>query len=379
MSINLSRNTRLWISTVTTGHNNANTFEIPVQEGYSLSQSVTSSDVMVEEAGPTPTRGSKRFNETMDPVDWSFTTYTTPYEDTNHYTCDMLLWHALANADGTATDFDNTTTTSTVFGDGTAFNVGFTNNSAHVLTKLYLYFKIDNQTYFVDAAQVSQAEVSIDIADIGQVAWSGQALSYAPIADPAFMAATGLSLDEASPSATSNFVKIPAVKSYLINKLTIMNMTADVAPSANNNYGIPITGANLTINNNITYLTPSTLAQVDKPVGSFTGSFEVSGSIEAYLKDTGGTGSAASKYGSAELLQHMLSNVAGAVTNAANIVLNVGGLTGARMEVTIPLAHLAVPDLSVDDVVSTSFEFKGIPSSSSLISGDEVSLKFYAS
>ena len=75
----------------------------------------------------------------------------------------------------------------------------------------------------------------------------------------------------------------------------------------------------------------------------------------------------------------MLSNVAGAVTNAANIVLNVGGITGARMEVTIPLAHLAVPDLSVDDVVSTSFEFKGIPSSSSLISGDEVSLKFYAS
>jgi hypothetical protein len=158
-----------------------------------------------------------------------------------------------------------------------------------------------------------------------------------------------------------------------------MNMTADVAPSANNNYGIPITGANLTINNNITYLTPSTLAQVDKPIGSFTGSFEVSGSIEAYLKDTGGTGSTSSKYGSAELLQHMLSNVAGAVTNAANIVLNVGGITGARMEVTIPLAHLAVPDLSVDDVVSTSFEFKGIPSSSSLISGDEVSLKFYAS
>ena len=255
MSINLSRNTRLWVSTVLTGHDNSNTFEIPLQEDYSLSQSVSSSDVSVEEAGATPTRGSKRFNETLDPVDWSFTTYTTPYLDTNHYITDMMLWHALSNGNLTGTDFTNTSTTSTVYGSTSDFTVGFTNNSAHVLKQIHLYFKIDNQTYLVKSAQVSQADISVDIADIGQVSWSGQALSYEPVSDPAFMdsdGSNGTGLDEAAPTS-GKYVKIPTNKSYLVNKLTVMDMSADVAPGANNNYIIPITGASITINNNVTY------------------------------------------------------------------------------------------------------------------------------
>jgi hypothetical protein len=379
MAINLSRNTRLWVSTVTSGHDNSNTFEIPIQEGYSLSQSVSTSDVTLDEAGPAPTRGSKRFNESLDPVEWSFTTYNTPYlKNTDHFTVDMLLWHSLANKDGIATDFDNSTSTSTVYGDSSSFKVRFNNNSAHVLTKLYLYFKIDNQVYLVSDAQVNQVEISVDISDISQAAWSGQALKYEAIPTPTFMSSAGLDLDEDTPTADS-FVKIPASKNYLVNKLTTMSMNADVAPGVNDNYNIPITGATVTINNNITYLTPSTLAQVDSPIGSFTGSFEVTGSVEAYLRTTpGSTGTSGNPYGAAELLQHMLSNVQGAVTNAANITLNVGGSAGPRIVINIPQAHLSVPDMSVDDVVSTSFEFKGIPSSTNLTSGDEISLDFMA-
>jgi hypothetical protein len=379
MAINLSRNTRLWVSTVTSGHDNSNTFEIPIQEGYSLSQSVSTSDVTLDEAGPAPTRGSRRFNESLDPVEWSFTTYNTPYlKNTDHFTVDMLLWHSLANKDGIATDFDNSTSTSTVYGDSSSFKVRFNNNSAHVLTKLYLYFKIDNQVYLVSDAQVNQVEISVDISDISQAVWSGQALKYEAIPTPTFMSSAGLDLDEDTPTADS-FVKIPASKNYLVNKLTTMSMNADVAPGVNDNYNIPITGATVTINNNITYLTPSTLAQVDSPIGSFTGSFEVTGSVEAYLRTTpGSTGTSGNPYGAAELLQHMLSNVQGAVTNAANITLNVGGSAGPRIVINIPQAHLSVPDMSVDDVVSTSFEFKGIPSSTNLTSGDEISLDFMA-
>jgi hypothetical protein len=375
---------------VETGHDNSNTFEIPVQDGFSLSQSVSTTDVTAEEAGPTPTRGSKRFNESLDPVDWSFSTYINPYidTDTNHYLVDMIMWHALANDNATALDFDDTSTSSTVFGTGTELNVDFTNNIAHTLTQLYLYFRIDTQTYLASKAQVSQAEISIDISDIGMVAWTGQALSYQPIADPTFMDAdgsNGLTYVEttrtvpAAPTA-DKYVKIGVGKEYLVNKLTVMEMNADVAPGTDpslENYAIPITGASITINNNVTYLTPSTLAEVDVPIGSFTGGFEVTGSVEAYLRDAAGaTGAIGLEYGSADLLAHMLADVSGSVTNAANIVLYIGGKTDQQAVVTIPFAHLSVPEVSVDDVVSTSFEFKGIPQSADLLSGDEITLEF---
>ena len=384
MAINLSRNTRLWISTEASGgtHTNANTFEIPVQEGYSFSQSVSTTDVSVEEAGPAPIRGSKRFNASLDPVEWSFTTYMTPYlEGSTHFTVDMLLWHALASSNATVVDLDNGTGTSKVFGDTSSFKVDFENNSAHVLTELYLYFLVDNTMYYIDKVQVGQAEVSIDISDIGQTSWSGQGLTYLPITVPAFVAAGGTSFDETS--VASGYVRVPTNKSYLVNKLTLMSLNSDLAPGlnagVNDNYIIPITSGTVTINNNVTYLTPNTLAEVDNAIGSFTGSFEVTGTIEAYLRDNvGSDGTTGTEYGSANLLAHMLAEVGDAVTNAANIVFQVGGGTGSRAEITIPLAQLSVPSLSIDDVVSTSIEFKGIPSSTDLISGDEISLAFFA-
>jgi len=384
MAINLSRNTRLWVSTVNTGHDNSNTFEIPVQDGYSLSQGVSTSDVSVEEAGPTPARGSRRFNESQDPVDWSFNTYMNPYFSTNTYLVDMIMWQALANAKGAAADFS--AGSGTVTGTPSQFSIDFTNNSAHELVSLYLYFKIDNQTYLVSDAQVSQAEVSVDIADIGMTAWSGQGLKYSPIANPTFMdsdGANGLAYVNTAGTA-DKYVKIGVGKEYLINKLTIMELNSDASGSGNstfNNYAIPITGASVTINNNITYLTPSTLSEVDSPIGSYTGSFDVSGSVEAYLKDNpGATGAigGGNEYSSAELLEHMLGGVSTSVTNAANLVLYIGGKGASTQQaiITIPNAQLSVPEVSVDDVVSTSFEFKGIPQDANMLSGDEITIDF---
>lgn len=377
MSINLSRNTRLWVSTVTSGHNNSNTFEIPVQDGYSLGQSVGTEDVMLDEAGPVPTRGSKRFNTQMEPVDWSFTTYIIPYlSGTDVLLVDMIMWQGLAVKKGLAMDFLDSL--KPIYGDTTKFTVGFEENSAHVLTPLYLYFLIDTQMYRVDAAQVGQAEISVDISDIAQVAWSGQALDLVPIATPSFATSTGAEYDTVAPVADS-FVKVPALKNYLVNKLTIMEVNADVAPTGDDFYNVPITGAGITINNNVTYLTPETLSEVDKPIGSFTGSFEVTGNIDAYLRATGGVGKVGNPYGTQELLQHMLGSGANSVTNAANLVFHIGGNTAGEPAAvfTLPTAQLSVPEFSVDDVISSSMEFKGIPSSTDLKSGTEIYLDFY--
>lgn len=383
MAINLSRNTRLWVSTVNTGHNNGNTFEIPVQEGYTLSQSVASTDISIEEAGPTPTRGSKRFNTNLDPVEWAFATYFNPYidsGDSNHYVVDMLLWHALASSDSTAVDLDNTSTSSQVFGNSTKFQVGFSNNSAHVLTKLYLYFQIDNDVYLVSDAQIGQAEISVDISDIGMVNWSGNGVSYERLsATPAFISGdNGLGFNDGTPTADA-FVGIAANKKYLVNKLTTLDFQSDVSGS-NLHYSVPITGASVSINNNVTYLTPNTLAEVDTPIGSFTGSFEVTGSLEAYMRDTGNDGSTALlAKGTTELLEDMLANT-NKVTNTTNVVMNIGGETSGTQQVKIsmPTVHIGVPEVSVDDVISTSIEFKAIPTSADLQSGDELTIEMTA-
>lgn len=384
MAINLSRNTRLFVSTVESGWTNANTFEIPIQEGYTLSQAVTTSDVGVNEAGPAPVRGSKRFNDALDPVEWAFSTYITPYLHATHskvYVVDALLWQGLAVKRGGALDFENNT--NKLHGDATKFVVDFADNNAHVLTPLFFYFKIDNTWYKVSNAQVGSAEISVDISDIAMVNWGGQATKYETLAGaPAFFSTSG---EYDSDGLINGYVAIPANKKYIVNKLTTMTLEADVAPGTDpalDNYNIPITGASVSINNNITYLTPNTLAEVDQPIGSFTGGFDVTGSLQAYLKtSTAATGAVGAEYSAADLLTHMLSNESlGSVTNSANLVMTIGGTAAgdAKCILTIPTAHLSVPEVSVEDVVSTSIEFKGITSSQDLLSGTEIGIEFKA-
>lgn len=385
MAINLSRNTRLWVSTVDTGNNNSNTFEIPIQEGYSLSQAVSSSDISVSEAGPTPIRGSKRFNDSLEPVEWSFSTYITPYvgavaAGSKVLLVDAILWQALAVKRGATMDFE---AGANVVGDADSFNISFTNNSGHVLTELFLFFKIDNTFYKVKQAQVSSAELSVDIEDIAMISWAGQATEIETLATPPAWVATPVAAGYDAAGVTAGFVPVPVNKKYILNKLTTMTLNApDIAPSQTAltaNYSIPITGASLSINNNITFVTPNTLSEVDKPIGSFTGAFEVTGSIDAYLRtSSGATGAVGLPYTSADLLAHMTSATGLAkVANATAVVISLGGIETGKpaFVITMPTLHLAVPNFNIEDVVSTSIEFKAIPNSADLVSGSELSIE----
>ena len=106
MSVLLLRNTRVWVSTVEAGFTTANTQEILVQDDLSFSQKSATTDINIDEAGPKPTRGSKRFTDAIDPAEFSFSTYILPYLDDKGtagntaddvvLTPDWMLWHALA-------------------------------------------------------------------------------------------------------------------------------------------------------------------------------------------------------------------------------------------------------------------------------------------
>ncbi len=374
LALNLSRNTRVWVSTVKTGHNNTNTWEIGVQDGYSFSQSTSSTDVTVEEAGLAPTRGSKRFNDSLDPVDWSFTTYLRPYKlsathaevglQSMHMMADAILWHSLAS--GSAPDLTDDAGSGDqeppIYGDvATGFTVKFTDNSYHELTELFIYFKVDNTVFLVEEVQVGSAEIGIDISDIGQVAWSGQGTKLVVIAEPAFMTHAGLELVTVSPTPDS-YVANPTESDYLINRYTAMTLESSVS-GAPVNYDIAITAASVSINNNITYLTPTTLGAVDKPIGSFTGTFEVSGSVDCYLNDKAN--------GSLDLFNHLAAFEG--VTSASDLTFYIGGRTELpRIEIGLPTAHLNVPEITTDDVISQSMEFRGISATEELNDGQEI-------
>ena len=82
----------------------ANTFRIGVLDGYSFSQANETTDVTISEAGAAPARGSKRFNDSLAPAEWSFQTYARPFEHGSasyrasgtHDFAENILWAALS-------------------------------------------------------------------------------------------------------------------------------------------------------------------------------------------------------------------------------------------------------------------------------------------
>lgn len=181
MAVSLLRNTRVWVSSVTTGFTDANTKEILIGDDLSFSQGASETDITISEAGATPTRGSKRFIDAINPVEWSFSNYITPLADTltpfTVSTPDYLLWHSLST--GSAPNL--TVNDGGVYQNASNEVVNFTDSSYHELYKLNIYMYVDGVWYAITGAQVDTAEVSVDIADITKVTWSGFGISLAPL------------------------------------------------------------------------------------------------------------------------------------------------------------------------------------------------------
>lgn len=352
MAVSLLRNTRLWVSTVESGFTDANTQEILIGDDLSFSQGASETDITVDEAGPTPTRGSKRFIDAINPAEWTFSNYILPLAGAitpfNIYSPDYMLWQALATG----------STLNTGVNDGGVFQnpsnqiISFIDNKYHELTKLFLYIYVDGTWYKISGAQVDSAEIRVDIADIARVVWTGFGTLLSPLAAQPFDPAL-IGISDAEFLVFQN--------SYIKNKLSILDLKDNSDSKVFS--GVAITGATVTITNNITYLTPNTLGRVDRPIGSFTGSFDVSGSLQCYLDTKVG--------GSSELWQKIVNSMSS--VNSFELVLTVGGKYNTPAPGIIfkmPRAQLSVPELQSDDVLGLNINFKA--QGSSLAAGDEV-------
>lgn len=135
-------------------------------------------------------------------------------------------------------------------------------------------------------------------------------------------------------------------------------------------YTLALTGGSLTVENNMSFLTPEELAVVNRPLPGFAGARQISGTINAYL-NTG-------NYGTAALLKDILEDI-DAVDNSFNMTISVGGSSSTkRVDLQIPTALLVVPTISVEDVIGTEIGFAGQGSSKNLENQDELVVHYIA-
>ena len=390
----------------------ANTFRVGVLDGYSFSQGSESSDVTITEAGATPNRGSKRFNDSLPPAEWSFATYVRPfvhgaasYRVADDHDCvENILWAAMT---GTGLPADSAASGAGVVVGTTAQNgvqIDFEESDLHELMKLNLYFALENTTYRLNDAQIGSAEIDFSIDGIAQITWSGSATTIDQVStamdDPSKYGIGDTTSNGSGWTSGStdtyaegyNFVDTtgPSDADYLRNKLSTLYLDADAQGGGsasggldNRTYDINITGGSISIENNVTYVTPETIGVVDKPIGSFTGSRTISGSLTMYLDNkTDGSNQLLTDLAAATDLvtnvfdMRLFMGVAGAVGSDGD-AMGADDFTAPGVEFNMPKAHLTVPVIEVGDLISVSVEFAA--HGTDLLTGDEMKVKYLGS
>lgn len=421
MAVNLSRNTKVFISTNTTDvlgdFNPTNTFEIQVMDGYTFSQNTEQQTITLSEAGTAPVRGERSFNSKLNPVEWSMSTYIRPYFAGGVVTApEKFLWNAIMGSSsidatgvtltagqrnsateaqvttGTAlfatpsdavgqmvtirgvagnaayngefkiisvtgatnqvikfeTDTDVTATAPTFAGTPKAFkgqwieesDKAFTTtvgSNRNALEFFSLLFKVDNTMYKVANCAINQADIQFDLQGIAMIAWSGFGTI---LSTPALTFVPG-----------THYLAFPvAADNYITNRLSTTTLISNISGTAGTTYTVPITGGNLTINNNIEYLTPENMGVVNNSIGYFTGTRSITGSLNAYLKT--GTNE------SAKLLTDIVAGLTTTSETKFKLQIEVGGLTNpTRVEMLMDGCQLQVPTVDIQDVVSTTIGF----------------------
>jgi len=401
-------------------------YEIPVLDGFSFSQGTNTSEVTLSEAADSSgnsKRGRAMFTDSYAPAEWSFNTYMRPTKSgtgnagagspTEHagnaqeFAVEGPLWAAMS-----ATTYDAAIAGSSngkVFGSAAAtyepnvfdfsasnkvalgvFDLFFVLGASKDATDGFFETGVDGVTiYKLASCSVGSASIDFDIEGIAQIAWSGNGQSIEEV--HALNTGTSAADDSGSVSRAAETTKglikegVGDTDNYIRNKLTDLTISYDASEttgtdkgllgSSDVTYAVTLTGGNITIENNMTYLTPETLGSVNLPLGHVMGTRSVSGNFTCYLDDKAN--------GSLALFEN-LQESRGVITNAFSLTFGIGGSgsTVKRVIATMPKCHLELPTHSLDDVISVETAFHAL--SSDLSSGtaanatNEVKLEYKA-
>ena len=135
-------------------------------------------------------------------------------------------------------------------------------------------------------------------------------------------------------------------------------------------YGLTLTGGNITVSNNITFLTPETIGSVNEPFAHVTGARSVSGTINCYL-GLDSTGSAANIGTSTDFFLDANTDAARAiVTNQFELEIDIGGGTAPNVVFDMDNVHMEIPQINVEDTIQVEIPFHALPST--VVATDEI-------
>ena len=357
MALSLSRNASFICSYVDTVGSwdgagrvpgEANTYEIGILDGFSFSQATGTQNVTLNESGTSPQRGQQIFNTSIEPVDWSFTTYVRPRIDDLatdlHGMAEKILWNALVSSTAT-----NNVSTGGIASTATECTVSTTTSNVNQLLKLTGWFVFSDSatSYKLSKMVVNSASIDFDIDGIAQITWSGFATAITADADKPDTAA----------NATDGYVANPATANFILNRLSTVSLVSTISGSSKT-YAFPLTGGNITIDNGVSFVTPEELGAVNSPIDHQTGTRAVSGNFTCYL-DSSATGSKG-------VYTDILADINGAdpdTTNTFNITLKIGGASAPNVVFNMVYAHLELPSIDTSDVMGATINFTALESS----------------
>jgi len=415
--INLQRNSEIFFSTVdlvngaaVTAMTPQNTWKIEALSGFAATSSAATQDITTLESGLSPDRSQQRFNTSIDPVDWNLQTYIRPTgvqtgaaaggsttgtsaSGNVKPTADWFLWQSLVSntrvSDGTSDQSVWVTggklqTTNVAAGAGSHS----TRANFSTATENHLYLKLDNIFYQVANATVNQATVDAGIDAISTVTWTGfgttlRELTGAP-RDNAVSVFGGILNSGATVLANANVSELSASSAY--HPYNQMNVAGSIAtnsfiknrlsaiefhhtPSAGGadvSYTFPVTALTFDYNNNISYLTPEELSNLNEPIGQFTGTRAVSGSATMYLRAGNGQ--------SAQFLRNIANDGRTSSASTSNANLIIGGATAPYVAFQLDACQFSFPKLDISDVVAVTVDFIGQEPGATCGSGGEVTI-----
>lgn len=392
MSFNLIRNSRVFFTTnvnssgtvLLTGLTKTNTFELQVQDGFSFSQATTQETVTVNEAGLAPVRGQRSFNTSLEPVDWSFSTYMRPkFEEATVINAspdaddfigceESVLWNALAGTGAIGGAGAGWTATP---GLTPVSTVAFTNSNAHQLQRFGLIIAFESAVYVINNCAVESATIDFGLDAIASIAWAGRGTTMSQVA------ATTLADDLANgevdfTGGLSGSAKIrDTAAKYIANKLSTMTLARTTFQGQGaKNYTLALTGGSLTIANNLTYLTPANLGTVNVPVAQFTGTRAISATVNCYLRT--GTNE------SATLLSDLLAMSTLDDENQFNCQIDLGGSANAnRVTFLMPFTMLGIPSIGTEQVITSTINLMpqaGSTTAYNLANTNELTIEYRA-
>lgn len=347
-----------------------NLWEVPVQSGYSMSQSTTTSEVTLNEmvsATGVSRRGRQMFNDALAPVEWSIETYARPFKSTNHYCVEEPLWASVigktySTVSGTGSSQLTTwmAENANVVRDANDLEFSFADSNTVTLGTLDLFFVMgasrvsgknyaagtdggSTTIYRIADAVVNEVSMGFEIDAITSISWSGMGSTITELGH-----FNGTDAGIAGTTSNSNFIR---------NRLTALYLEG-VIPTTTI-YNITLTGGSINISNGITYLTPELLGVVNKPIGHVTGTRSVSGSFTCYMDEVTG--------GSIDLFQDLAQKGDSTITNQFKMDFYIGG--GANdvpiapgIQIDMNQVHLEIPNINFDDVVTCEVNFHALPS-----------------